>query len=398
LIVLNISRFSGPSGAGYGSDFAVFYEAAKVQASGSNPYNDALLWQRERADFAAAGLQLPHDRALVRVGNPPLFFWVLRPLAALPFRAAGVLWTAAMYLLSVVGFVVLLRFLGWRRWALVSGIFLATPQVVLGAFYGDLIGIIFAAICVSLAVGRRYPGPAGTLLSVAWLKPHIALPAVLLICLFHTQDWRRLALGFSAASVLLAAAMFGLVGSQGIHEWIVGLTGWTHSIKGQPEIASAAGLYYLWSPPVLRTILSMLLVVGALAATLATRHRLRSRLPDPLAVAWLWALWLVCAPYAHINDGMVLAFPVLVLLGRNGSRSLQLPSLLVIYLLISCIVLNSVPGVPVNFEALKLSAVGVILAVVAARTSLNVLPGPSSLGGVVGAVRPALVRNRQPAP
>jgi Glycosyltransferase family 87 len=375
LVALTIPRFSGPSGGGYGGDFAVFYEASKVMEAGHNPYNDNLLWNTERRDFAAAGLRIPPDRTLVRVGNPPILFWALRPIASLPFRAAGILWTSAMYLLSLLGFLILLRWLGWRRRALPAAVFLAMPQVVLGAFYGDLIGLVFAAVAGSIVAARRYPTLSGALLGICWLKPHIALPAVLLIWAFHTEARRKLALGFLAASVFLGGLTLAAVGFAGVHEWIGGLLGWTQSIRGQPEIASMAGLYYLWASPALRTVLSGLCLAVALGATFLTWRQFYPRVPDPLSIGWLWGLWILCVPYAHINDAMLLTLPVLLLLGRDGRELLRPRSLLILYLLCSCFLLGRIPGVPFDLEPLKLLAVVVILAWAARREGV-VTPRP----------------------
>jgi|SRR5450759_2504493 len=115
LVASTIPRFGGPSGAAYGSDFAMFYEAAKVLDAGKNPYDANLLWHTERADFAKTGVKIPPDKALIEVGNPPVMFWALRPLTLLPFRTAGTIWTVTEYLFSFLGFLMLLRWLGWRK-------------------------------------------------------------------------------------------------------------------------------------------------------------------------------------------------------------------------------------------------------------------------------------------
>ncbi len=135
----------------------------------------------------------------MRVGNPPLFFWALEPLPSRPFQPVALAGILVLYLLSIDGFMAALYRFGWKRYTLAALCFILMPQVVLGMFNGNVIGLVFAGIGLSLALAPRYPALAGALLSVAWLKPPVALPIVLLIAAFHVVRPARLV---AASSVL----------------------------------------------------------------------------------------------------------------------------------------------------------------------------------------------------
>jgi len=349
VIAASIVAYAGPGATAYGSDFALFYEAAKATEVGQNPYGANTLWHREQASFR----RLP-NKSLAHVGNPPVLFWALRPLTALPFRVAAVIWTTCMYLVSLLGFLMLLRWLGWRRRAFPIAIFLAMPQVLFQLYCGNVAALIFGTIAVAIVSRRSHPVLSGAALSVCWLKPHIALPAVLLIWAFHAESPKKLSLGFFAASSLFWAVNFGLVGFSGLQAWAAGLLGYSKGIAGQPEIASFAGLYYRWAPLEVRTVLGAAALFVAVVATFIAWRKFRDRPPDSPEVLWLWFLWMLCVPYAHVNDEILLAFPVLLLLGRNGVRTLEWPSILTLYALFSCIVVDILPGVPVGLEPAKL--------------------------------------------
>src|SRR5579883_997452 len=68
---------AGPRGASCGTDYAMFMSAAHVVERGGNPYDQAQVYTTERGMLRAAGLPLEMPgRSLIRVGNPPLFFWL----------------------------------------------------------------------------------------------------------------------------------------------------------------------------------------------------------------------------------------------------------------------------------------------------------------------------------
>jgi hypothetical protein len=125
--------------------------------------------------------------------------------------------------------------------------------------------------------------------AVAWLKPNLALPFVLLIVLFHVSNRRRVTAGFAVASLSLLALTLETTGPASVVHWFVSLAGYSRDIASQPNIASLSGLYIAWAPVSLRTgleVFSLAMAAGA-TAFLWWPHRASRRTPVS-AVAPLW--------------------------------------------------------------------------------------------------------------
>jgi hypothetical protein len=323
----------GPGSHAFGEDFNVYLSAAHVLRSGGNPYDRNLLYRTEKSLLHAQGLKVYEPRKLIRVGNPPLFFWLLGPLTAIPFRLAVTLWVLLMYALAAIGMLGILSYFGWRTRALPLITFLAMPMVVQGSLYGEVTSLYFAALGIALAIGRRYPFAAGVVLTLAWLKPPIALPLALLVMLFHSRLRLRTAAGFAATSVLGLILTLLTVGSGSLGQWVKSLGGFSQDIAGQPGIASLSGLYVgVVSSPV-RTVLEAITIAAALAVTLWWWCK---KLPvdgPQSAAIWLWPLWLLAAPYAHYPDEMILAVPVVAILGIDAARVGRGAQAVMLYLL-----------------------------------------------------------------
>jgi len=138
----------GPGGKALGGDYAMFIGAAHLIESHGDPYNPALLIRTETKllrDLHVPPID-PKQRSHVRVGNPPLLYWSMEPLMDRPFVLTAWVSLLSLYALSVLGFLSVLRYFGWKRWLMPTLVFLLMPQVMLGAFYGNPIGIVFAAI------------------------------------------------------------------------------------------------------------------------------------------------------------------------------------------------------------------------------------------------------------
>lgn len=311
----------GPNGKTFGADFAMFVGAAKVMSTGGNPYDYSHLYRTERALLAGQHITLLAGRGVVRVGNPPLFFWLLRPLAGASFQAAALAWIALLYLMMAAGFLVLLRYLRWSRWVLPLALFLLAPPVVLGPFYGNVVPVVFAGLAISLYLVDDHPALAGAVMTVAWLKPPVALPFVFLILLFHAARWRSTARAFAAASLLLLALTAGITGVTSLGQWIHGLLGYSADTGSLPDIASLAGLYVRDVPYTARLAAEALGIVVASILTACAWVQLRREGSVPLAaVGWLWIVWFLATPYAHFYDEVILAFPIVAIMGRNGAR------------------------------------------------------------------------------
>jgi hypothetical protein len=330
----------GPNGKSFGADYAMFAAAAQVMRHGGNPYDHTVLLRTEAADMRRLHLEMVDRPAVVRVGNPPTFFWALGPLAAAPFQPAALAWIIGLYVLSLVGAVASLAYLGWRNRPLPSLVFMLMPEVFLGAFYGNVICLVFAALAGSLFLVQRRPFLAGVLLALAWLKPPVALPIALLIFLFQAEARNRVAGGFALATLggLLVTVAAGGPGS--LVDWLIGLGGYSRDIASLPDIASMAGLYVGWAPEGLRLLLGAGTVVLALALTAYVWTRQTQGRSVPLrTVGWLWFAWLLATPYAHFSDLMLLTPAVLAMLGPNGSQTNTALGATTLYLLLFSLLL-----------------------------------------------------------
>lgn len=311
----------GPSGKAFGADFAMFVAAAQVLHEGGNPFDHTRLYRTERLMLQRQGLPILKQAPTVRVGNPPLFFWALQPLTKLPFQSTALAWILAMYALAAGGLIGCLRFLGWKRRFLPCLVFLLMPQVVLGVFYGNVICLVFAGLSWALALLKTRPFLAGMLLSVAVLKPPVALPTVLLVVLFSPRVRGRVVAGFGTAVAALFAVTLAVMGWKILVLWVGGLLGYSRDIALEPDVASLAGLYVRWAPTPLHLGLESVILGIAFALTGLWWWKYRNlREMAVLAASWLWFVWFLATPYAHFFDEIVLTVPVLALLGPDGQN------------------------------------------------------------------------------
>jgi hypothetical protein len=341
----------------------MYLAAAQVMKEGGDPYDHRLLYRTEKAMLARQGLRITNNSAIVRVGNPPLFYWLLEPFSGLPFQPVALGMIIFLYLASLGGFLGCLYYLRWKRFVLPSIIFLMMPQVVLGAFYGNNLGLIFAAVGAALALIRRYPFVAGLALTLAWIKPPVALPIVMLIVTFHSPARGRVGAGFGVGTLGALGLTVVALGWHLLRFWSVGLVGYSKDMRFSPDIASLAGLYVRWAPYHLRLAAGAVLLVMALVLTALTWRRLRHKsAASPLAVGWLWILWLLVTPYAHFSDEMLLTVPLLALLGPAGRALPHRIPTAALYLAAVSLVLFSWDPMHVQLLCLPLLAVAACLA------------------------------------
>lgn len=362
----------GPSGKAFGADYAMFVTAAQVLADGGNPYDHALLYRTERSTLVSQHLSILKAKSTVRVGNPPLLFWAMRPLVGLPFQPTALAWILFLCAATAGGFLALLHYMGWQTWLVPVTAFMLVPQVVMGPFYGNVVSIEFAAISFALLTMRRYPLLSGALLSVAWLKPATALPITLLICLFHTHDRRRVVIGFVGTSMILLLFTIGVLGWDRLTQWVIGLLGYSRDIGISPDMASFAGLYIRTVPHVLRPGIEVLGVCIALISTALVWRRYRRCQAPVLAVAWLWFLWFLATPFAHFYDEVLLTVPLLALVGRNGTWIARSEAAWGLYLVLGSLLLISVA--PHGIQLLWLPLLAATLCLYLASRSPRYVP------------------------
>jgi hypothetical protein len=297
------------------------------------------------------------------VGNPPLFFWALEPLTDRDFGPVGIAWGIFLYALAAGGFLILLGHLGWRKRAVPVLIFLLMPQVFLGPFYGNVIELVFFVLAAAVALSRRYPYAAGSLLVFAWMKPPVALPIALLIILFHARDRVKVAGGFVGATLVALAATVAATGGHSLAMWIGGMLRYSRDITLEPDISSLAGLYVRSAGSNLRWGLGALGILSAIVLTVIVLRRSWPFTQAPaLTIGWLWLVWFLVSPYGHFFDQILLTLPILAFMGRDGEFVTRRNQAVCLYLLFfSLVLIQWAPG-GVQLLSLPLVVVAVALA------------------------------------
>jgi hypothetical protein len=275
------------------SDFRCFYEAGRLVATGSDPY--------DRTAWAAAAYTDP-DRVphCARTFIYPLWTAVaMAPLSVVPERTAVALWEAILFLCSL-GAIALIS----RTWAMLGGarlllVILLWSQPMFSAIGNVQFGPVVLLSVAALGYGLER-GWARTLAAAWWLlllKPHITA-LVMAGTLLMTS--RR------AAVVLLGGALaIGLATLLLIPTWPLDLV---RENLDQQQLLGDRGLGTLWTlasdlglPAIAGGAAALLLVL--VCAALLPRRRFRPR----EIVAALVAASLLLTPYARPHDLVVLA-------------------------------------------------------------------------------------------
>jgi len=323
LLVLYVTMLSWNIRIGY--DFSCFRAASILLAHGGNPYDAAQLWRQENLLY-----NLPsHLRggtlgyyAFDPYNNPLLFAWVLTPLAALPYTEGYAIYTVAVVGCAVAGAWLSLLALGWTRHRTVAiSIALIVPGSFLTVWWGQqstLLFCTFGAALLALRHGR--PGLGGALLALAWIKPHLLLPVILMApLLMEKRAALRWCAGFGLTSGLAAGLGILATGPGSIAAWLNDLIGYSgHVDTVQGWIPSLAGTALVFAPhPWNRPLALAVMVCGLVVMVAIVAHARRARVAPLAALCTLTAAWLLFTPYVHPNDS-VLALPALALAWRRG--------------------------------------------------------------------------------
>jgi hypothetical protein len=386
LISLGGKVAEGPRTRTFGGDFALNVTGALVTRAAGNPYDQSQIIAAQRTFFPRQGIRTFQDRLtklLTWQGYPPLYFWLLQPVTVLPFKVIGSIWIAALYGLMGLGFFCILGFFGWRRRLVPTMLFMCMPQVMLQAYYGNPEALVFAVIGCALVLQRRLPLLGGALMSLAWLKPQMGVPAILLIALFYVADRRRFLLGLTLGTAGLVLVDLLATGIHPLFAWIREMRSVSQIAGGQPNMIPLVGLYADHVSASARTLIEAVVLLGALALTGATWLRVRrEEAVAPARVGWLWTVWLLALPYAHFPEEMLLCIGLLPFLGRDGRRLYELGPLLALYALFGSVILFYQE--PFGVQMLSFPLIGIGIALYRARyqrdvpaTSVEAGPAPA---------------------
>lgn len=304
-----------PADGALGQDFNDFYVAASAQQQGQNPYDGKVLTRFEQRLFGQASFSNT-------VASPPAFFVAFRPFLAITPRQGLIVWLILSSAALVSALLVLGQVLGIARsgllWALAAG-----PPTIIAAFLGQISLVLVACYlwAIMLLHGRR-PLPAGLLLGLTLVKPHLMIVPVALLCaLSWRQGGRRMAAATLGCVALLCLAAIPLAEPGSTGHWIDALRRYGSTFdRWQPDISSLAGIYLPYLPRNLGRALSTALTIGGLAGAgllvrqAWTRHLRIGEHEWWRLLALGTALWLLALPYIHPYDDTLALAPLLILL------------------------------------------------------------------------------------
>jgi hypothetical protein len=298
----------GPNGAPLFYDFSAFYQAAGFADSGhaARAYDDGAMLAAEQAAFPGASLRLPWN-------YPPTFQLMLMPLGALPYVAAWLVWSCALYgLYALLGRQIAVA---GQRWLV-----LLAPGAAVNLLVGQngLLSTILMGGGVMLL--RSRPIVAGALLGLMTYKPHFAvLVPLVLIC---GREWRALgaAIASGAGLALLSLAVFGA------DPWFA----FVHKALEPSSIFSSSSSDW-------RSIPSVMIMARTLGASAGLGSALHWSVAAAAAVGafWVWrktddarlraavlaTATLLVTPYLRIYDLVLLILPIAALLPRADDEA-----------------------------------------------------------------------------
>ena len=311
-------------------DLLVYWSAARVLATGGNPYDTAALGAVQRA--AVAGVE-----NTLAAWNPPWLLVLLIPLGLLPFDVARCVWLLANPALLGMAALLTWRMLVQTRdrgalLALVAGLWfgesLATMQV--GQISSLLlVGVVLGSLCLA-SNDDRWAGAAFFLTTV---KPHITYLLLLLLALWvaHERRWKVFQ-GLAGAGLFGVLVLFALradwawsylrlTGSHAFFQYSTStLGGLAHALWGTDAFRYAG----LLTIPLLPCLLRLALRHGFLTAANVTLL-----ISVPLSVygfgfdhvvlvpaivqvlSWIWRRQLSGSWALLVGSGLVLVYVVL---------------------------------------------------------------------------------------
>ena len=320
LSLLNIVHLWGEPNA---QDFLTFYAASKLTLAGdpASAFNNETLLAMERSVLPIKGF--------LQWGYPPTFQLLIAPLALLPYSVSFVLFVT----LSIVALALALGLNPETKpYRLVV---LAAPATALCAFTGQNSLLTAALFAGGMALSRKRPLIAGTVLGLLAFKPQMGL--LLPIALLAAGQWRVFA-GAALGAIAfagLATAMFGLSQWQAFFEHLSFIeqamrAGELHWSK----IPSAFVFARMLDVP--EPLALALQLATALAATAGVALAWRRIGMKPLAWATLMTGTLLVMPYTFDYELAILGVPLALLaddMSRRGAVLMEKLTILLVYAL-----------------------------------------------------------------
>ncbi len=285
-----------------GADFIVFWGASHLALTGEpeGAYDAVRLFEASRVAVPAH-----HENSYIWA-YPPTYLLLVLPLAAVPYMAALVLWSATW----LAAFLTVLRRLAPSR--LTPLLALAFPATYVNLIHGQN-GFLSAALLggAILLLDRR-PLLAGVLIGLLSFKPHLGV--LLPLALMCSGRWRT----FLAATATTLAFAAVSVAAFGLAPWAAFLdsTGLTRAALEQgllpwdKMMSAFAALSLLGVPASLSLAVQAVIALGVAVITAVVWRRGVSL---PRAAAVLVAGSLLVSPYLYGYDLVLLAIPIALL-------------------------------------------------------------------------------------
>lgn len=318
-VAVSIAQFSAakhyvlPAGAVVGGDYVAFDVAATAAAEGraSETYDPALF----EAMLKEHGP--PKKRFGLTWQYPPTYFFLIAPLALLPYAAGYALWTGG----TLLAFLGALRLAGASLLALF--VFLASPTAFQAAITGQNGFLTAALLLVAALFAERRPLVAGAAAALLTVKPQLGV--LLPIAFVAAGCWRA----FAAAAVGATALALAATIAYGADVWTAFLSG-LGGVSGNLAAAKMplykmatpfAALRFAGAPVEAAAVAAVLVAVAAAAAVFFVWRRIKD---VELRAAALLALALLAAPYGFYYE-LTIPAAALALVARRAAARGWLP-------------------------------------------------------------------------
>lgn len=383
LLVSYVSLIAGGNAGPKQTDFVSYYSAAHlvISGAGSHIYDLTAVGQYERA--------LVHPLT-VRNGvlpyvYPPYVAILTAPMSLLPYRVAWVLWLGINLLLVAAAIASFQHYLSLGR---MSGVLLWAASlsflpVFVALAQGQISIVLLALLTAAFFASRsRHWWLAGTLLSLALVKPQYVAP--ILLVLIVRRHWACLAAIATSALIVLAgsALILGPGSETGYLRVLRDAAGWRGQFGYSASLnQSVYGFLQLLIRPSIALPLTAIIAGAAVLALVRTSFR-SPNLDIPYAFAVVTGVAL--GPHVLIHDLSLLLLPVVVAVHYRYTGPPHLTALL---LSGSAAVLAGMPLtsiIPIQMSVLAMLALGIWLY----RVRPNRIPAAVSIGLTARALSP----------
>jgi hypothetical protein len=199
--------------AGYG-DFIIFYTGAQIINDGRSKE----LFNVETQNAYQARFDVPQLEWPLPFNHAPYELLLFLPLARLSYPVAHAIWSSMNLIFLFIILRILLPYVQPRHDFFIAGSILAwfpTSEALRLGQDSIVSALLLLAVFVSLK--RKRNGLAGFYLALGLYKPQLVLPMAVAFLL--SRRWRS-AVVFSITGLILAAISIGLVGLQGVFDFV----------------------------------------------------------------------------------------------------------------------------------------------------------------------------------